>query len=72
MQNISQIGIREMVAVTSWYLWWMRRARTHGENVHQVKHCVTSMIGLAANFIKSYSKTAILGEITVQKKKYSR
>jgi ribonuclease HI len=63
MPNIPQIGIGEMAVVTSWYLWWMRRARTHDESVPPVKHCVASMIGLAANFIRSYSRTTIPGAI---------
>jgi hypothetical protein len=51
--NIPQITTREMITVTCWYLWYLRRRRTHGEVVPPAKYCTNSIIGLAANFIKS-------------------
>jgi hypothetical protein len=41
-----------------WYLWYLRRRRTHGEAVPRVKYCTKSIVGLAANFIKSCSNCA--------------
>jgi ribonuclease HI len=55
MPNMPQIRVQELIGVTCWYLWWLRRKRTHGEPVPQVKTCATSILGLTANFMKSYT-----------------
>jgi hypothetical protein len=59
MVNLPQVGIREVIGVTCWYLWWLRRQRVHGDPVPPVKICVASILGLGANCIKSHRSTTI-------------
>ena len=44
-----RIRIHDTVAVAAWYIWWLRRRRTHGESVPPVKRCVASILVIAAN-----------------------
>jgi hypothetical protein len=62
MENLPHIGIRDMMAVTCWYLWWIRRIRIHEEVVLTVKNCATSITSLTANFIKFCSNVVGLAE----------
>jgi hypothetical protein len=32
-----------------WYLWWLRRKRTHGEEVPPIYSCRMSILSMAAN-----------------------
>jgi ribonuclease HI len=58
MDSLPQITVRELVAVACWYIWWIRRRRTHDDPVPPVKYRATSILGLTANFIKSLSHAA--------------
>jgi hypothetical protein len=33
------VGLTQVVAVASWYPWWIRRRRTHNESAHPIFHC---------------------------------
>jgi hypothetical protein len=58
MPNMSQIRIQELIGVTCWYLWWLTRKRTNGKPVPPVKHVEHGILGLTANFMKSYTCNA--------------
>jgi hypothetical protein len=33
MPSFNDIGLKEVVDITSWYIWWVRRRHTRNENV---------------------------------------
>jgi hypothetical protein len=46
------VQLKELVAVTCWYLWWIQRRHTHGEFVPPVYKCKLSILAIAANAAK--------------------
>jgi ribonuclease HI len=60
------LGMKEVIAVGSWYLWWIRRQRTHDEQVPPMFKCKFSILSIAANAAKAQSKT------TTQRVRWSR
>jgi hypothetical protein len=46
------VQLKELVAVTCWYLWWIRRRRTHGESVPPIYKCKLVILAVAANVAK--------------------
>jgi hypothetical protein len=46
------VGLKEVIGISCWYLWWMRRRRTHGEVVPSVNNCKLSILSVATNFEK--------------------
>ena len=51
-QCMDNIGLKETLTIACWYLWWLRRRRTHDETVPPVNKCRTSILAMAANFAK--------------------
>jgi hypothetical protein len=51
--GLDELKIQELVAVGSWYIWWMRRRQTHGEQVPPIQHCVNSIRAITTNARKS-------------------
>jgi hypothetical protein len=49
----SSFKLQELIAITCWYIWWIRRKRTHGESVPPSFKCATSIRGLAANYARA-------------------
>jgi hypothetical protein len=43
------IGLKEVMMVACWYLWWIRRRRTHDEGVPPINRCKLSIISITAN-----------------------
>jgi ribonuclease HI len=43
------IGLKEVMMVACWYLWWIRRRRTHDEDVPPINRCRLSIISITAN-----------------------
>jgi hypothetical protein len=35
-KDFSNIGLKEVMSVSGWYLWWIRRRRTHNEDVSPI------------------------------------
>jgi hypothetical protein len=31
--DFDDVGLKEVISIASWYLWWIRRKRTHNEPV---------------------------------------
>ena len=53
-QNILLSGFEyvkwnETIAVTCWYMWWMRRRWTHDEDVPPMYRCKMSILSIASN-----------------------
>ena len=51
-----EFGKKELISMTCWYLWWMRRQRTHDEPVPPIPRCKISILGIAANAFRSLSQ----------------
>jgi hypothetical protein len=47
--GFSVVELKELVAVTCWYLWWMQRRHTHGESVTPSYRCKLSILVISAN-----------------------
>jgi ribonuclease HI len=41
--------IPNIVAVAAWYIWWIRRKLSHGEEVPLISQCINSIKGITAN-----------------------
>jgi hypothetical protein len=48
--GFESIRMRELVAVSSWYIWWLRKIRSHGEQVPPIMKCITSIRSITANY----------------------
>jgi hypothetical protein len=49
LPGFQNIGITETILVASWYLWWIRRKRTHDEAVAPLHHCRMSILTITSN-----------------------
>jgi hypothetical protein len=47
------VQLKELVAVTCWFLWWLRRRQTHRESIHPVFRCKLSILAITANALKA-------------------
>jgi ribonuclease HI len=54
MPGYSSIQRQELIAMTSWYIWWARRRKTHDENVPPIMRCAMSIRALVANHLKAW------------------
>jgi ribonuclease HI len=52
------IGQKETIAVAAWYLWWIRRRRTHEESVPPMSQCKMSVLSITANGAKAMAKVS--------------
>jgi hypothetical protein len=60
--GLDELRIPELVVVGSWYIWWMRRRQTHGEQVPPIQHCVNSIRSITANARKSLSQVSYVAK----------
>jgi hypothetical protein len=44
--------LKELIVTASWYLWWIRRRRTHDESVPLIHKCKLSILSIVANSAK--------------------
>jgi hypothetical protein len=54
--GLDELKIPDLVAVGSWYIWWLRRRQTHGEQIPPIQQCVNSIRAITANARKSVSQ----------------
>jgi hypothetical protein len=47
------VKLKELVAVTCWYLWWLRRRQTHGESIPPAFRCKFSILAITSNASKA-------------------
>jgi ribonuclease HI len=56
--GFDNIGQNEVIGVACWYLWWIRRRRTHEESVPPMLRCKMSILSIVSNASKVGSKPA--------------
>jgi ribonuclease HI len=49
LQGYTDFGLKEVITIGCWYLWWLRRKRTHGEEVPSIFSCKMSILSMASN-----------------------
>lgn len=54
--NLLLVGMAEVVAIATWYLWWIRRTVTHKERTPPVAGWKLSVLALCTNFTKAAQK----------------
>jgi hypothetical protein len=52
LPGYDSINVQEIIAIASWYIWWLRRRQSHGEQIPPTQNCVTSIRAMAANAAK--------------------
>jgi ribonuclease HI len=50
------VKLKETICVSAWYLWWIRRRRTHNEEVPPLLKCKMSILAITANAMKAEKK----------------
>ena len=50
------IELPEIIAGTSWYIWWQRRQFVRGETVHSPEQTAMSIRALSLNFVRAAGK----------------
>jgi hypothetical protein len=50
--GFENLGLKEVIVTTCWYLWWIRRRRTHNEDVMPLFKCIFSILSIVANAAK--------------------
>jgi ribonuclease HI len=53
MPGFNDIGLKEVVVITSWYIWWVRRRRTRNEDVAPIFKRKMSILAIASNSAKA-------------------
>jgi hypothetical protein len=46
--------LKETIVIACWYLWWIRRRRSHNENIPPMAQCRMSVLAIAANSAKAH------------------
>ena len=62
-QEVSILGIqnvREMVAVTTWYLWWERCKLFHEEKIQDARQISMGIHAITANYVIASSPKATM------------
>jgi ribonuclease HI len=49
MPGMQSVQLKEVIMVTCWYLWWLRRRRTHNEDIPPLHKCKFSILAIVAN-----------------------
>jgi hypothetical protein len=57
--GFESIHMRELVAVASWYISWLRRTRSHVEQVPPIRKCITSIREITANNERSKTSSEV-------------
>jgi ribonuclease HI len=55
------VKLKETIAVACWYLWWIRRRRTHNEDVPPLSKCKVSILAITANAAKINNSRGTMG-----------
>jgi ribonuclease HI len=64
LHGFNSVMVKETIAITCWYLWWIRRQQTRGESVPPIFRCKMSILAIAANSSKETKKKRESSEIT--------
>jgi ribonuclease HI len=55
LPGYSSIKVHEVIAISAWYIWWLRRKISHGEQIPPIHKCVISIRAIASNSERSSS-----------------
>jgi hypothetical protein len=47
--SLDLINLKELVMITCWYMWWLRRRRARDEEVPPLNKCKMSILAITAN-----------------------
>jgi hypothetical protein len=53
LQGFDELGLKEVISTTCWYLWWIRRRQTHNEDVPPLVQCKMSILAIVSNATKT-------------------
>jgi hypothetical protein len=56
LQGFDDVGLLEVIVITCWYRWWIRRWSTNNELVPPIFRCKMSILAMAAHSKKASSK----------------
>jgi endonuclease III len=56
--NLNGIGLKELVAMACWYMWWDRRKIAHDEHVQRPAKSSQAIQSLTLNYDKALTKNA--------------
>jgi hypothetical protein len=48
LPGFSNIGLKETISMACWYLWWLRRRKTHNEQVPPIHRCKISILSITS------------------------
>jgi hypothetical protein len=60
MPGFNDIGLKEVVAITSWNIWWVHKRHTHNEDVPPLFRRKMSILAIAANSAREQSSLVLL------------
>jgi hypothetical protein len=58
--GFDSVKLKETICVLAWYLWWIRRRRTHNEEVPPLFKCKMSILAITANAMKAENKSPVV------------
>jgi hypothetical protein len=58
LPGFDSIQVKETVATVCWYIWWIRRRRTHNEAVPPISKCKMSILAIIANKGKALKRSS--------------
>jgi hypothetical protein len=64
LQGFDDVGLLEVIVITCWYRWWLRRRSTNNESVPPMFRCKMSILSIAANSKKASAKSLDSGAAT--------
>jgi hypothetical protein len=54
--------MQELIAVGAWYIWWLHRRQTHGEQVPPLCNCTNFITAVVANSARANTSIASLSK----------
>jgi ribonuclease HI len=55
--GIPELGLKELISIACWYIWWERRKITHDESVQNPARSAQPIMALALNYWRALKKT---------------
>lgn len=65
--NQPLVGLPEVLAMASWYLWWIRRSMIHGKHTPSVGNWKLSILAMCNSFAKPRPNASIMENIKCSK-----
>jgi hypothetical protein len=58
LPGYESIKTYDTIAATAWYIWWLRRTRTHNERIPPLMQCVKSIKAIMDNGARGKSQSS--------------